>query len=203
LGGAAAGPALSYRGLVTVTSGSAGTTETFPIDIGSATADRYMVVAVGLQNGGTITNVAVAGTNLTLDIQQNGGNTSAIYSGLVSTGSGTLSVVVTYAASHQFFYTAVHVWALTGLAQNNNRVTAKVAGVGLNIGVTTPFFVITAAFGSIAAVDYSTSTPQVPTVRADPNNVFTGADMAGTTTATYTLTPKAASSFDQAAATYF
>ena len=105
-----AGPTYSYRGgSASLGSGPVGTSATYAIDIGTASADRLIVV--GAINDAAITGITVNGVTLTLNVSA-GTSNSVIYSGLVASGSGTQNVVVTTSTNMQFASNGVAVWAL-------------------------------------------------------------------------------------------
>jgi hypothetical protein len=94
------------------------------IDIGSAAADRYILVAVGVQNSDTDPTVTVGGVSLT---KLGGGDFSsttdvAWYGGLVTTGTGAQNLVVTWAsAAYEVKLSAA--WKMLGLISTTPRVT--------------------------------------------------------------------------------
>ena len=90
---------------------------TFSIDIGTASADRLVIVAVWVSTATTVTSVVVNGVTLTADISAVNTYRVAIYSALVTTGSGPQNVVVTF-GSASFQEKCAAVWTATGLASN-------------------------------------------------------------------------------------
>ncbi len=161
---------LTYRGKAS--GDGSGTSISASIDIGTAAANRYVVVATGAQNS-TAATVVVAGTSLTqLSISTDGGN-ARIFGGLVTTGSN--SQTVTYdAAGSAFADKGFAVYTMTGLASTTPKQTAGGAALGavhLDISGVAGDFVISSAYAISAAYTLGSSTQ---TVEANRNTVALG-----------------------------
>lgn len=106
------------------------------IDLGSASADRLVLVGVSSQ-GGTISSVVIDGAvTLTQDVLNPTSGATAIYSGLVPSGSGAAhSIVVTYSGA-AFMSRGVFVYKATGLISNIVGTTNTGAASGTTINET-------------------------------------------------------------------
>jgi hypothetical protein len=78
---------------------SAGTFTSTTVDLGTASADRRVIIATTAPNGG-LSGCTVNGVTLLQDVQANpaGNPQTVIYSGVVNTGSGAATIVITSAA---------------------------------------------------------------------------------------------------------
>jgi len=105
-----------------------GNTQTFTMDVGTATVNRVLIAGVATA-GGTISGITVNGVSLpNLDASGSTGGAQAIFSGVgVAFGSGVQTIIVTYAsASFQnrgvFVATYVGPISTSVVAQTNNGV---------------------------------------------------------------------------------
>jgi hypothetical protein len=76
---------ITYRG---ANNYGVGAVQTASIDIGTASADRRVIVACSSQNANTITSVTVNGVALTQRLYDTSNDTIALFDGIVSTGDG-------------------------------------------------------------------------------------------------------------------
>lgn len=208
---AVAPAAFVLRTVPLVTTG-APTAQTESVDIGTASADRLVIVGVGAQNTPTLTSVTVNGVTLTQDVILASGGTAAIYSGLVTSGSGVQSVVANWVAAG-FFNKYIWVATATGLASNLKRQTTSYATVGSvgtgTISVTATDFMFVSQYisGSNSVPTLGTSTvapdhtnPVVITgnvygIEADWTILSTNASFGITTTGTSTSGPAVAATY--------
>jgi hypothetical protein len=173
-------PSYVYRGNV-FTSSASGNVVTISMNIGTASADRVVAVFIGSQNNPIVSSVVVdptgANVSLTKNTEQDSGtgagNTTAFWSGLVASSSGTVNIAITYTTSPNFFNMGYHVWTLTGLASNTPR--AAVSGFpNLNIGVTSGYILLAGSFSSAnnAVVPWTspTETPAGDRVDSGPSS---------------------------------
>jgi hypothetical protein len=138
---------LTYRDQQT--SAVAGLVATFSVDIGTAAVDRCVIVGLGAQVATNPTSVTVNGVALVLQEGNSASGSARIYSGLVTTGSGVQSVVVTHPSGAGFTNRNVTVWTVTGLSSTTKKQSVN--------GVTTALSVNADAGDFILAVRYYTS----------------------------------------------
>jgi len=201
---AAAGPSYSYRG--NGTSSASGSVTDFTIDIGAASADRLIVASAAWQGANGITSIIVdpAGANVTLaqDAINAAGNSAAIYSGLVTSGSGSVVVRLTL-VSASFFIRGISVWALTGLSSNIAKHTAAAAVTGAAstpIDVTAGDLLFAGSWNTAGSATYSGSTEAPAAVHSsNSNNQFADWTIASTN-ASFAIAPGVTSNV--AAASY-
>lgn len=104
--------------LVTTSSTSA---QTQSVNIGSAAADRLVIVGAGTQNAtATLSSVTANGVALTQDATQTSAGETYIYSGLVTTGSGAQNIVVNWVGG-AFLTRFLWVATCNGLSSNLKR----------------------------------------------------------------------------------
>lgn len=108
-------PAYTYRG--EFTDSGASTVATYSVNIGTASADRLVIVAVAIQNAPVITSLVVNGVTLNQDVLIAVGADIGIFSGLVVAGSGAQNIVLT-CVSAGFLERDIFVWTATGLSSN-------------------------------------------------------------------------------------
>jgi hypothetical protein len=173
------------------------------IAIGTASADRLVVVATNNNGGDAMTSVVVNGVTLTAD--QNGATDGvSIFSGLVASGSGPQTVTVTW-ASGSFQIRGFALWTVTGLSSNlANQKTSFTAASG-TISVTAGDLMFAIARGSGSNPSWSTST-QIP---AAVNSCYGPSPTGGaadwtmaSTNASFSVAPNAAGLQATAVATY-
>lgn len=153
-----AAPAVfTYKG--SETNASATNVSTFTtIDIGTAAADRVIIVAVTVQTAAAITSVAIGATNLTSDVDSTDGTSrEAIFSGLITAGSGVTNIVLTTVGG-AFVERDISVWTATGLTSNTvKHVGNNTTGDNFTINVTAGDFLV-AGFCDFSTTTFSTST---------------------------------------------
>lgn len=124
------------------------------IDIGSAAADRYVIVAVFTQSATAAPTVTVNGVSLSIDASAAGANNGpSIFSGLVTTGSGVATIVVTWASGTSFTSQTIHVWTARGMTKTNGAAYASVSALTATatVSVKQNDFVISATVNGIGA----------------------------------------------------
>jgi hypothetical protein len=177
-GGGAAAAAYSYRGSSDGSSGGVAVdTVNYTIDIGTASADRLIVVATGVQGAKALTGLTVAGTPLTIDVQ-NAGQQSAIASGLVTSGSGSQTISATWTGSG-FNVRKIMVWAVTGLQSNTVRATGSGATANTSISVTATDFLFATTWnvaGTGSNFGASTESPAASRFLSDGTFTISSAD---------------------------
>jgi hypothetical protein len=114
--------AYTYRDSISSTAG--GHVVSASIDIGTAAADRYVLVACGVQNGDPDPiSVVVNGVTLTKIYFEAATPTGlGFYSGLVASGSGPQTCAVTF-TSASFEGKLMAVWTMTGLVSTTPKQT--------------------------------------------------------------------------------
>jgi hypothetical protein len=126
------GPIKVHRGFRTAFT-NVGVT-TYTVDIGTASADRLVVLGTICTIGGTFGAVTVNGAALTKDAEYNpnpgGAACAAIFSGVVASGSGNQTISIDFGLS-SFEVKSIEVWTATGLTS-----TTKKQGVGAASGQT-------------------------------------------------------------------
>jgi|SRR6516164_3867808 hypothetical protein len=201
IGGKAAaigGPPYTYQNSFSTGSGVSGDTISTTIDIGTAQADRLIVVVTASQNSKVLTTVVVNGVTLTNDIVGNG---AAISSGLVTAGSGPQTVNATWTGSG-FNQRGFSVFRLTGLSSNTVKNTTSTT-----ISVTGGDLMFSGAYGTGASGGTWASSTQAPAAFRD---MFLGASLwlssadwtIAATNASFTLNVTGPGSAAQVAATY-
>lgn len=147
-------PVLTYKASATSSASTAAVT--YSIDIGTASADRLIIIAVDVQNGNAITSLTVNGTGLVNDVIQ---NSASVWSGLVTTGSGVQNVVLTV-TSGGFLERDIHLWTATGLNSNvvKNTGTVNTSNDG-SINITSGDFLIATVLSTLGTFSSSTQTP--------------------------------------------
>jgi hypothetical protein len=112
---AVAGLSYVYKTLDTGFIGG-GTVQTFSADVGTAAADRTIILGFQCQTGNSIVSATVNGQALTSRIADNTNEFVAIYDGTgTAFGSGSQSVVITWGTG-SFLDRTCWVWVATGLA---------------------------------------------------------------------------------------
>jgi len=131
-----AGKTKTFAGSIADNSGSHAVSGS--IDIGAASTDRYVLLAVYCQGAQPADpTVVVNGVTLTKLVDDTSGSYVTFWGGLVTSGNGSQTVSVTF-ADGDFFYKMAAVWVLKGLSS-----TTPVAGT--NTGNAAGFTAITVA----------------------------------------------------------
>jgi hypothetical protein len=92
------------------------------VDLGTASADRLVVVAFGVSTSAATLGVTCNSVTLTQDVNQSTTNYEvAFFSGVVPTGSGVQTIHTTNSSTFRIHYYTV--WTLTRLASNLVRHT--------------------------------------------------------------------------------
>jgi len=154
--GAPGGALPSYSFAGSGTFSGASTAATFPIDIGPASATRYIVVGSSVTSTDTYT-VTVNSIPLIQDIAVTPSNSAYIFSGLVAVGSGVQNVVLS-CISCAFQTRDVFVWILNNLNTNLAKHTGSGNGTTASINVTSGDFLFSVNHGG-ANFNGSTETP--------------------------------------------
>lgn len=137
---------------------SSNTTLTFTgVAIGTASADRYVVVAVSARSVG-VTNVTVDGVACTRLADSGGSSTTNLWITNLPIASGTTATVVVTLNAANSLSTRIHTWAVT------NMSTGKTSGGG-STG-TTALNLTAQAGGCIIAVTSISSASVTPTISA-------------------------------------
>jgi hypothetical protein len=107
---------------------------TYTVDIGTAAADRLVVIGAICGTGATFGTVTVNGAALTKDAERNpspgGAACAAVFSGVVASGSGSQTISIDFGLS-SYEVKSIEVWTVTGLIS-----TTKKQGVGAASGAT-------------------------------------------------------------------
>lgn len=112
-------PSYSYRSALSAT--GSGALLTGSVDIGTAAADRLVIVGFTCQNAPAITSVVVNGASLSNALTNTGASPGAyLYSGLVTSGSGAQTVTITFATG-TFLTRTGFVWIANGLSSNSPK----------------------------------------------------------------------------------
>lgn len=137
-------PAYVFRALDNIILGGGVTVQTATIDTGTASADRRIVVILLAQSTPTVVSVVVNGVTLTPRSADTSFESSAIYDGLVTIGSGTnggSNVVVTWGtATGQAV--GLFLWTLTGLTTGYVSSGVATTNFGANVSVTAGDFLL-------------------------------------------------------------
>lgn len=197
-------PAYVFRNSLTA-SGS-GAVLTGAIDIGTASADRLIVVGTSCQNNVLMTSVVVNGVTLTQNAYVSPGPSAGIFSGLVTSGSGSQTVTITF-ASGSFLTRSCVLWTVTGLSSNTAKNTATASGVNPNTiggsGVTAGDLLFAAdavATGTTTSFAGSTETQAGQRqVGSGPNSLGAADWTVVSTSASFSITDGVASSSKAAA----
>jgi hypothetical protein len=170
-----------------------------------------LVVFFGSGTSRTITSVVYdpTGANVTLtqDAFQNSSGISSVYSGVIGADSGSKNIVVTVSSAFSFSVCSGHFWVATNLSSNvkQQSVTNAFSGATATISVVTGDIILGAAAlgASNTGVDYATSSQVPNNIRSNAVPDTFGADWTGVSTnASFNITPKAATAYRQAWATY-
>lgn len=202
-GSLSGGAAYTYRD-TQISNASATNVTSFTVDIGTASADRLVIVGAGKQNASVAVSVTVNGTNLVKDAE-NIGTQGSIWSGLVSAGSGAVPIVVTWVAG-VFDSRGVVVWTATGLSSNTVRTTGISDTHPALISVTnTDFLFAVSLIAGTSGSTWSSSTvaPAAAHNANDGSFNMSGADWTiAATNASFSAETSSAGSVVTVAATY-
>lgn len=147
------------------------------IDIGTASADRLVIVEVMCQTAGlSVTSVVVNGVTLTQDVVQNSVCTCGIFSGLVTSGNGPQTVTVTFSGG-AFVTKEFYLYTATGLTSNVVKTTGS--GTGDTTITTAPGdFLFAVAGGVFSTSDWHLSTATLnPRYASGPPENGLGGDL--------------------------
>ena len=151
---ASGGPTFVYAGTDQY-NGAGGPFTSTSVNIGSATSDRFVVLALTDQNGVAISSVTCNGVALNLDgTPYTVGPGLQFYSGLVGTtgGAGTATIVVNYGSPAGYTGRALAAWVGRGMSHTSGAAatTSPVTGTSITIANNAGDLVL-------ALADYSTS----------------------------------------------
>lgn len=174
---------------------SGGTSDSRSIDIGTAAADRLVIVATACQAGSSTPTVTVNGVTLTQQALFNDsggfGASVAFFSGIVSSGSGPQTVLIDWSGAN-FTARGAAIWVANGLNTTPPKVsgTHRVNGDDVTLNVAAGDFVF-AYIITLSTTNFDSST-DTPPAREDSaasgGFVFSSADWtAGTTSASWHL----------------
>lgn len=145
-------PSASYAFQGVQVSAPLGGNWTFSNNIGTAAANRLIIVCVASQ--GTTTGVTVNGVALTQAINPGGG--PSLWYGLVTSGSGSQSITV---AGGVFFANGAAIYSVVGLGTNSPQSTSGTSGnATTNISVTAGDFLFACENATSAPSSWSAST---------------------------------------------
>lgn len=147
------------------------------IDIGPATADRYVIVGATDQNATGITTVTVNGVNLAPDIQSTVSRGCYIWSGLVGTagGAGVATISLAFGAA-SFSDRIIMVWTGRGMTNTAGAATTATGSNTLNIAVTAGDLLIAIEPASVIFGGPETPTTNRTQPGAGPVYTQTGAE---------------------------
>lgn len=149
-------PAYVARGVyVPVDPFDANTTLNFTVNIGDAADDRIVWVFPLSQNNNEASAVSVNGTSLTQNESTAGSNTAELWSALVTTGSGAVTIAVTW-PSGAYNTRAIAVVTTTGDLEIKDTSVLDAA-----VSVTAGDFVFGAAWHSTSLTDDWTEAPDL------------------------------------------
>ena len=139
----------------------------FTIDIGTHTSDRRIIVAVLTQDVGPMT-VTVNSVSLTLDVLETVNKFISIFSGIVATGDGPVTVNVLGVSD--WTTVGVAVWAATGLTTGKKTTgsgasASHIASCTLNVAGGDYMFAVTSS-PSASGSTFAGSTEMPTTIRA-------------------------------------
>ena len=155
-GATASGPTYNYDGSAAYdTTSGCSTTMSTSINIGSAAANRTIVVGSPNQIQAP-TGITVNGVSLS--VQANDGYHQTFWSGVVAAGSGSQTVASTFATAPCFNTDEIYVWSLYGLSSSSVKQTAH-SNTPLSINVTAGDFLAVTQQDNTATYLLSTQTP--------------------------------------------
>jgi hypothetical protein len=150
------GKAYVYRGSNSTT--TTANAHSASIDIGTAAADRVVHVGIACQNAQTPTSVVVNGVTLTQDVLNVTSPTAGWYSGVVASGSGSVTITVNYRAGA---YTLRNMYVLTstGLVSPTKKQSASLgSGSNISINVAPGDFLFAVGYRTGGIANYTSST---------------------------------------------
>ena len=196
--GGGGGPAYTFRGTASDLTGTAN--PSYSIDIGTASADRLIIVGFICAGSAGAASVTVNGTGLTLAVSAAPAAVAEVWYGLVTSGSGTQTVQVNGASN--FFERDIIVWAATGLSSNVVKQTASDNGTqNINVSASDFLFAINYTTGTPSNFDYSSST-ESPTGIHTTAQSFGGDWTVISTNAAFSVAPAPTTGQASAAATF-
>jgi hypothetical protein len=160
-GKGAAAAAFTYRGIQY--SQASGTSTTFSFDLGTAAADRYVVVGIAHQNNFVPTGVTAAGVTLTKHANKTSGYVPSIWGALVTAGSGSQNIVFDNGAFNARW---AAVWTVTGLISTTPAATGIDTTGDVTLAVQAGDFLFGIATKLAGTPNYTGSTE---TLTVDPN----------------------------------
>lgn len=196
------------------TSASPPFTNSTDFNFGTASSDRLVVIAVEVQGGSGVnaTGVIVNSVSLTDSGVSESGSVGAgwptnLFYGLVTSGTGVLTVSMTFNGSVNFNTVSVQAWTLKGLTTDAPQSTVtNTTGNSISVSVTAGQILLAGAFANATGADFATGVPQPPDVISydTATGLFPQAywRAATTTTTTYTLLPLSGHSANIIAATF-
>lgn len=193
--GAGAGAAvktLTYKG--TARNNSAASSYTHSVDIGTASSDRYVIVAVGGTLGSrTISSVTINGVSATSIVSMTNTVCGAIFMANVTSGSGAQNIDVVYSGNVDV--SGIGVWTLTGVSSTtpvHTLTSTAVPGTGSLTTVAGGVAVAYAMVNDTTSFTWTNLTEQFDNTAAAVGH--SGAHDAATTGSSLTITSTAVSS---------
>lgn len=188
----AAAPAFGYTllGAKNPDTSAVSTVLTVPFAMGTVANNSLLVVGHIVENNEAIVSMIYdpGGANVSLSQQViDGSAITAIYSGVIPSGSGTKNLQITYATSVAFVSIAVTEWLITGQTHNSAQSTGTVVGSSFSIAATSGEILFAVSHNS--SDTYSGSTPTVPSrvTVGSPNTYGAFADWSSVSTASYSV----------------
>lgn len=175
ISGAAATKSFVFSGADATSVGANQFTST-TIDIGPATADRYVILAMSDQNATGISSVTVNGVSLAPDTQNLVSRGAYIWSGLVGVagGAGPATIVMNFGATAfaGFSDRIVIAWTGRGLTKTNGAAAVATGAGSINLAVTAGDFLISCV-PAVETFNGSTETPTATRSKAGAGPVYT------------------------------
>jgi hypothetical protein len=190
----ASGPSPAYSFIVSYAYNSVTDTNTQSVNFG-ATANYYVVVALGNSNGSYTPTVTVCGNSLSQIAVEPGGQKPAIFAGAITGCSGSQNVVTTWSTGSAFTDCGVAIWQLTNLNSDTAIDPENGAGTSITINNTAGDFLFAYAISTSSGNNFSGST-ETPTRQDNitpsggSGTYFASADWITTTTnSMWAITP--------------
>jgi hypothetical protein len=134
------------------------------VDIGVPAANRLIIVSL-CANAGTVTSVTVNGVSWTEAGTSGSNPIASLWYGVVASGSGPQSIVVTGAT---FFAQVMAVYRVVGLGSNSPQATATRANTA-TISVNSGDFMFVAGASQSASSSWAASTQAPSDINKDSN----------------------------------